>query len=469
MKIKKLKLFFWFLLLMGLPMNGIQAQTSTQNNQAPPQEGLKAAAEKKAQTDPGTITLDVKDADIRDIMRMLSQVSGLNFIISDDVKGTVTLSISDVPWEEALNLILRANNLTSVKEGKFLRIITFEKFRAEEEGVPLNNEAVSLNFAKAQDIISILDPLRSSRGKTTAHNQTNTIVITDTPENFKKMMVVIEKLDKRTPQVMIEALMLDVKLTDEEQLGIKWLMTDKERPYRTITTDLLAARAEGIIRYGKTILPQANMTLTLDYWAQNKKAEILANPKVLTMDGLTASIELTDEVPYLSSQISSTGGEVTTSAAFRETGIKLYVTPHISAGGFISLAIKTEQSFQSGTVSTTAGAQPVIDQRRAETNLLVMDGETIVIGGLRKKDTTKTIDKIPIMGDLPIIGRFFRRTVEKVINTELLIFVTPYIINQPELKPQEQVNLEKFRRLEQETASLKDLDKTRPFSLRGPK
>jgi len=415
------------------------------------------------------VSLDVKDADIKDIMRLFSQVSGLNIIVSDDVKATVTLSVSDCYWEDALNMILRTNNLTSVKEGKFLRIMTFDKLRQEEDGVPLVNETVSLNFAKAEEIVAILDPMRSTRGRVTAHTQTNTVVITDTPDNYKKMIAVIDKLDRRTAQVMIEALMLDVKLTDEDRLGINWTISDKDVPSRSITQTLTAGRTEGVIRYGKTLFPRANFTALVDFWAQNKKAEILANPKVLTLDGLTANIELNDEIPYLSSEISSSTGAVTTTASFREAGIKLYVTPHISIGGFISLNIKTEQSFQSSTVTTTAGSQPVIDSRKAETNLLVSDGETIVIGGLRKKETTSTVDKLPVLGDIPVLGKLFRRDVKEVINTELLIFVTPYIINESQLLPTEEKNLQKFRLLKDEKGGKDALDKARPFSLRDIK
>jgi type IV pilus assembly protein PilQ len=409
---------------------------------------------------PALISLDVKDADIRDIMRMFSQVSGLNIIISEDVKAKITLSVVDVNWEDTLNMILRTNNLALIKDGAFLRIMTFDKLKREEEGVPLVNEAVCLNFAKADEMVSILDPLRSSRGKINAHSQTNTVVITDIPDNFKKMLAVIEKLDKRTPQVMIEAMMLDVKLTDSEQMGINWSVTDAPTPVRSMTQTLSASRTEGVIRYGKMLLPNTDFYAAIDFWAQNKKAEILANPKVLTLDGLPAHIELNDEIPYLSSTVSGTDGDlISTTASFREAGIKMDVTPHISSGGYISLAIKTEQSFQSSTVSTSDGSQPVIDSRKADTNLLVKDGETIVIGGLRKKNTTRTIDKLPILGDIPFLGKFFRRNVEEVVNSELLIFVTPHIINESQLSSQEERGLSKFRRLKAESLEMEFLDR----------
>lgn len=398
----------------------------------------------------GKVDLDVKDVDIRDIARIFSRISGLNVVVSDDAKAKVTFRGTNVDWQIALNMILKSSNLTYTREGDFLRIITYEKLRQEEEGVPLVNKVVFLNFAKASDLTSSLDTLRSNRGRISTDVTTNSLIITDTPESIGKMMAVIQALDKRTPQVMIEALMLDVKLTNEEQLGINWSISPKDRPYRLISQTLSTSRSEGIIRYGTTLFPYTSFTALIDFWAQNKKAEILANPKVLTLDGHTASIELTDEIPYLQSSIASTGGAITTSASFRQAGIKLSVTPHISVGGFISLNIKTEQSFQSSTVTTTSGAQPVIDSRKAETNLLVLDGETIVIGGLRKKDVTSTIDKFPILGDLPILGALFQRKVKETVNTELLIFVTPYIITESNLTASEQNNLKKFEGIREE-------------------
>ena len=469
MKFKKIKLVFCFLFLISIFSQTAQAQTPPATENPVSQEAQPSPKEKKE--DSLLISLDVKDADMRDIMRMFSQISGLNVVIGDDVKGTVTLSVVDVEWEDALNMILRANNLTSIKEGRFLRIMTFEKLRQEQDGVPLVNETVTLNFARAGDMAGVLDPIRSSRGRITTHTQTNTVVISEIPDNFKKMLAVIEKLDKRTPQVMIEALMLDVKLTDEEQLGINWLAADKDKSSRSFQQTLTAGRAEGIIRYGTTLLSQYDFTTTIDFWALNKRAEILANPKILTLDGLTASIELIDEIPYTQSSIASTAGTTLSSTvSFRQGGIQLYVTPQISAEGYITLNLKTQQSFKSGVVTATGtGDQPVIDSRKAETNLLVKDGETIVIGGLRKKENTKTVDKIPLLGDIPFLGKLFQKNVESVVNTELLIFVTPYIITEPQLKPSEEKNLEKFRRLKGEIGELKSLDKAKPFSLRSPK
>lgn len=451
MRQRKLKAIFCLLFLMYAFLLYAQEQA--------PSEAGKPVSESSR-----LINLDVKEADIKDIMRMFSQVSGLNIIISDDVRASVTLSVTNVDWEDALNMILRTNNLISVKEGTFLRIMTYEKFRREEEGVPLVNETIFLNFVKAGEMTSILEPMRSGRGRITAHSQTNSLIISETPANFKKMLEVIEKLDKQTPQVMIEALMVDVKLTLEDKLGLDWTITHKRRPERSFTQDLNASSEAGVIRYGKTLLPKFNLTALIDFWCKDDKAEVLANPKVMTSDGLTATIELVEEVPYVQSSISETGS-ITSSYSFRSAGIKLDVTPKINKEGFISLTILTEQSSRSGT----AGGQPYFDMRRASTNLIVKDQETIVIGGLRKRDVTDTIEYIPILGKIPLLGKFFQKREKSTTNKELLIFVTPYIITDAQLSRPEKRTLEKFKKLERgKKRDLGFLDTENPFSLRPP-
>jgi type IV pilus assembly protein PilQ len=410
------------------------------------------------------ITLDVKDADIKDVMRMFAKASGLNIVISEDVRVKITLNVADVAWEDALNMILRANNLTSVREGKFLRIMTYERFRQEEDGVPLTNETIFLNYANASSMVSVLEPLRSSRGRIIAHSQTNSLIITETPSNFKKMLGVIEKLDKSVPQVMIEAMMVDIKLTNDDELGISWTLTHKDMASRQFVQSFAASHTQGLIRYGNTLFPQWYFNTLINLWAQESKAEILANPKVMTLDGMEANIELTEEIPYTEATITPAEGGATSTTGFKQAGIKLKVTPHINKEGYISMNVNTEQSLQT---STTSSGQPVIDKRTATTNLSVKDGDTIVIGGLRKREGTKTIQVIPFFSKIPILGQIFRKKTFTGKDTELLIFVTPHIVTQPELNYEEKISAEKVRSLHKKDSGF--LKRAQPFTLRTPK
>jgi type IV pilus assembly protein PilQ len=411
----------------------------------------------------GLIDLDVKDVDIKEIARIFSRLSGLNFVVGDNLAAKVTFKAVNVDWETALNMILKTYNLTYAREGNFLRILSYTQLRQEEEGVPLATKVIFLNFAKADDMRSALEAILSNRGRVNTDAKTNSLIITDTPDAIGKMLGIIKDLDKRTPQVMIEAMMVDVKLTAGEQLGINWTVTHKDVPSRYFTQSLSANLSGGIIQYGKTILPHANLLAIIDFWCQNSKAEVLANPKVLTLDGLAAKIELVEQVPYTESQINPTTGGVTTSTGFKDVGIKLDVIPHISSGGFVSLDIKTEQSFQVDTVNN----QPIIYSRKAETNLLAADGETIVIGGLKKRNTTFTVTKLPLIGSIPVIGRLFQKRVRSSTDSELLIFVTPYIVTESLLTSKDKEALGKFKEPPSKKEVLKLLKKP-PFPLRPP-
>lgn len=446
---KKIRLFFMAILIL-LPANLLSA---------PALEETKVVQKQ----DTGLIDLDVKDVDIKELARIFSRISGLNVIVSDDVSAIVTFKGTNVEWESALKMILKTYNLTYAREGKFLRILTYSRLRQEEEGVPLITKVVFLNFAKADDMINALDAIKSGRGKINQDEKTNGLIITDTPDTIEKILEIIKDLDKRTPQVMIEAMIVSVKLTDEDQLGINWTIANKNVSGRSFTQTLTAGRTEGVIRYGKTLLTHWTLTALIDFWCQNKKAEILANPKILTLDSLPAKIELTEEIPYKLAQVDPSAGGTTTTYSFREAGIKLNVTPHISINGIVSLDLKTEQSYRTGTVD----GQPTIDKRTAETNLSVADGETIVIGGLKKRERTLTIDKIPLIGNLPFLGKLFQKRVDSSTETELLIFVTPYIVTESQLTPEERKSLEKIKPPEERNRALNLFEKV-PFPLRAP-
>jgi type IV pilus assembly protein PilQ len=248
-----------------------------------------------------------------------------------------------------------------------------------------------------------------------------------------------------------------------------------EKEYSLTQALELASAATGTIVFNKTLLENLDLSAIIELWKENKKVNILANPRVMTLDNLTATIELVEQIPY-TQQTETDQGNPVTSTQFKEAGIKLYVTPHITTKeNYISMNIKVEQSFRSGWTNDN---QPIIDSRNAETNLMVKDNQTIVIGGLRKKEDTITVDKVPILGDIPFLGAFFRRTVKDVTNIDLLIFVTPTIITKPQLSKKEKTRLESFseeREYEKEVGVIEDVPakltpaiKEEPFLLRPP-
>jgi type IV pilus assembly protein PilQ len=414
------------------------------------------------------VDLDLKDADIRDVARALSKISGLNIIVSQDVRASVTLRIQNTNWKEALGIILATYNLTMTEGDNYIVIATFENLRQTEERGDLQTKVMTLNFVDATQIQKTLTSLLTGRGKIETDIRSNSLVITDIPDRIKKIEGVAQELDNQTPQVMIEAMMLTVKLNDDEQWGVDWTLTSKDRPERSIKQPLGLATGgsayTGFLKYGKTILPWANFVETIDFWLQTKKAEILANPRIMTLDNLAATIDLTERVAYTSTTQSTESTTVLVTTSFEDVPVKLQVKPHITKDGHVFMNILTQQSYQSGTA---ANSQPIIDSRRAETNLMVKDGDTVVIGGLRKKEKTETVQKFPILGDIPLLGYMFRKTVIASVDTELIIFVTPHIIKDNKMTASETNYIGRFGSL-REAKENQALKQVSPFPLRAP-
>ena len=396
------------------------------------------------ESDTELLSLDFEDTEITDVIRVLAEISGMNMVIAPDIETRVTLQLKDITWQQALDVILMTYNLTYKKEGNLIRVMTLDQMKIEEEKIPLVTKIVLLNFARADEIVPSLEKITSPRGSIQTNARTNSLIITDLPEAVEQIEDIANKLDTRTPQVMIEALIVDVKLSGDENLGINWdLKSPDDFPERTFSQTLsLAGSTSAAISFGKTILRDYDLHGLINMWKEDQRVDVLANPKVMTLDKLQATIELIEEIPYTSESSSTEGGSVT-STQFKESGIKLYVTPHITTkDNWISMNIQVEQSYRTGY---TTDNQPIIDSRKAETNLMVKDSETIVIGGLRKKEDTTTIDKVPVLGDIPVLGNLFRRSTKTRTNIDLLIFVTPKIIEGPILTAKEKERLELFK------------------------
>jgi type IV pilus assembly protein PilQ len=392
-----------------------------------------------------SVDLDLKDVDIKDVAIALSRISGKNIIVSDEIKVKVTLRVKGVNWREALNMVLGAYNFAMQEKENNIIVTTMEKRRQAEESGDMETRVISFNFVNVADIQKTLLSMLTTRGKIETDTRTNSLVITDIPDRIDRIEKVAQKLDTKTPQVIIEAMMIDLKLNDEDQLGIDWTLTHKKVEERSIQQTLkLTGSASGQINYGRTIFPWAQFTSLINFWNEEKRVNILANPKVLTLDNLIASIQIIEQVPY-TQQTQSDQGTVA-STQFKDVGIKLDVKPHITKDNFIFMNIKTEQSFRSGF---TPDNQPIIDSRKAETNLMVKDGETIVIGGLRKKEDATTVDKFPLLGDIPVVGGFFKRNNKSLVESELVIFVTPHIATDISLTNDEKDELQEIAKMKE--------------------
>jgi type IV pilus assembly protein PilQ len=415
--------------------------------------------------------MDFENADLRDVIKVVAYASGLNMVIGKDVDAKVTISLKDVPWDKALDIVLKTYNFTYKREGNLIRVMTFDSLKREERDIPLETKIIYLNFLGVNDCKDALSKTLSERGSLVTDPRTNALIVTDTPSRISDIERVAKELDTRTPQVLIETMLVDITLSEQDDLGINW------RIYNTEGSRLggepgRAADAPGVpltpgsgggkrnyvqqgtvlgnignsawnIRFGKVILGSLDIDGLVSFWVENRRAKVLANPKVVTLDNQEANIQIVTEIPYQEQSQSSGQSSPATSTAFKQVGTTLVVKPHITKDGYISMNLKPEQNTDTGTVGYNN--IPIIATRKAETNVLVKDGETIVIGGLRRVDDTITYDKMPILGDMPLIGSLFRRKVSRKTETELLMFVTPRVITHMALTMEER---EKYKSLD---------------------
>ncbi len=439
------------------------------------QAGALAAAE--AVSEQLSVDLDLKDADIRDVARAFSRISGVNIIVSDDVVAKITLRVQSMDWRQALNMILGAYNITSIEEKDYIVITTLAKRRTAEEGGDLLTKVITLNFVGAESLQKTLQSMLTGRGKLEVDSRSNSLVVTDIADRISKIEGVAVQLDIMTPQVMIEAMIVDVKRSKEDEMGIEWSAVHKVvnsgtlgtlSQERSLGVSLPASTSGMTLNYGKSLLEWADFAGALTLWSEDKKVDILANPRVLTLDNQTAQIEIIEQIPYQASTESDQG--TVTNTEFKDAGVKLYVKPHITRDNHIIMNIKIEESFHSGDAPD---GSPIVDSRKAETNLMVRDREIIVIGGLRKKEKTKTRDKVPILGDLPFIGAVFRYDQDLASGSELLLFIVPFISGEA-VSPAEQEYVDQIGDLKDgktqggDSIYKKKTRVTIPYSLRPP-
>jgi type IV pilus assembly protein PilQ len=274
-------------------------------------------------------------------------------------------------------------------------------------------------------------------------NRLNSLVITDTAASLKRIRRAIDKLDVKSPQVMIEALIVNVKLTNQLKMGVDWTKLGTATNYLSQGLSTTA----GTNPFGKVTFSATSSDWKIqgliDFVETNKDVRILANPKVLVLNNCTATIKTVKEIPYKELSQTSGGGNIGTTS-FKEAGVTLEVTPQITEDGYIIMTIKPEQSAQIDTFTLADDSEvPVIETRKADTTLRVKDGQTIIIGGLRERQPTIQESKVPVLGNVPIVGALFRKVNNDLIESELGIFITPHIYTDGKLSADELKLIEK--------------------------
>ncbi len=438
------------IILISLGCIAIAAENETQDT------GKNRVATELEQRLSKKISVEFVDTPIDDVIRIIADQANVDILKSPNVSGSVTVTLTEVPLEEALNNILSVHNCTYELTNNMIRVVTASEKIDKPE--PLRTETFEIIYSDIEEIVKALEKFISQQGTVSSVQGTSYIIVTDTESKIREITNLIDIIDCITPQILVEARIYDVTSKDRLDLGIEWNAGTNTSHSGGLGTNPSAGRTDPFITSGFTgatskaetttgamrfgwLNPSIDIDLMLKAQQENINAKLLANPRILVLDNETANIKIVSEIPYQELQESSAGGSVGTTA-FREVGVELEVTPHLaSRDNMIRLRLKPVFSVVTGEVQV-AGVnvtypQPVVDRREANTVLLIKHGHTVVLGGLRKKETTVQVNKIFLLGDLPIIGPLFRFHGEEDTTSELVVFITPWIVNHPEMDEDE--------------------------------
>ncbi|MBA6114334.1 type IV pilus secretin PilQ [Pseudomonas sp. NC26] len=387
------------------------------------------------------ISLNFQDVEVRAVLQVLADYAGINLVASDSVQGNITLRLQDVPWDQALALVLRSKGLARREEGNVLLVAPAAELAEQTVGArigqaldaqlqPLRRELLPIHHADAAALAELLlatladDGILTGRGSLSVDARTNTLVAHQPEERLVELRQLVAQLDVPVRQVAIEARIVEANVDYEKSLGVRWgrqLYGEVAQLGKDMFVDLGVERATSSVGVG---VLRGGVLLDLELSAMEKSGngEIISQPKVVTADKETARILKGTEVPY---QETTRSGA--TSVAFREASLSLEVTPQITPGGNVIMTVKVTKD-EPDFVNALNDVPPI---RKNEVNakVRVADGETIVIGGVYSTTQNNVVDKVPFLGDLPYVGRLFRRDALQEKKSELLVFLTPRIMS----------------------------------------
>nr|WP_211916530.1 type IV pilus secretin PilQ family protein [Vibrio sp. B1REV9] len=412
------------------------------------------------------ISINFQDIPVRNVLQLIADYNDFNLVVSDSVSGNLTLRLDDVPWPQVLDIILQVKGLDKRVDGNVILIAPLdelelrekqrlEKQKLEQEIGELSSEIIKVNFAKASDVAEMINgegniSMLSERGSMTVDERTNSLLVRELPENIDVIREIIEALDIPVKQVQIEARIVTINEGNLDELGVRWGFTSINGSStvggsieNNLATLGLYDGGVGIDDFLNVNLAATNpsatslafqvaklgagtlLDLELSALQQESKAEIISSPRLITTNKKPAYIEQGTEIPYLES--SSSGA---TSVTFKKAVLSLKVTPQITPDNRLVLDLSVTQDRPGQVVKTGTGEAVAIDTQRIGTQVLVNNGETVVLGGIFQHSLSNAVDKVPLLGDLPLLGALFRRSYEKVGKSELLIFVTPKVVIQ---------------------------------------
>ncbi|NWF91977.1 MAG: type IV pilus secretin PilQ [Syntrophaceae bacterium] len=406
------------------------------------------------------VSLDFKDADIKNILRLIAEVSNFNIITGDDVSGKITMRLVDVPWDQALDVILQARSLGMKKVGNVIRIAPLDTLkkeiqtelearRAKEKLEDLMTELIPVNYATAKEILPQVKSILSERGDIKVDDRTNILIVKDIARNIAAAKSLIKSLDTKTPQVLIEARIVEATLTFQRDLGISWGFlaekgTDKRRTYSvgggtagestlrapsgtaSVDTrkfvDLPTSTAAGLLEFLFTSdYGLKNLDVAISAYESKGDVKVISSPKIATLDNKEASVEQGLRIPYTKL---TTEGTVT--EEFIEANLKLIVTPHVTNDGHIKMSIKVKKDEPSKAFVSKSDT-PSIDKKEAITEVLVKDNGVVAIAGIYTIKNDRGTTGVPFLSKIPVLGWLFKKESKTNDTKDLLIFISPKI------------------------------------------
>ena len=424
------------------------------------------------------INIDLKDADIHNVLRLLADTGHVNVVTADDVGGTITIRMVNVPWDQVLDVVLQAKGLGMVRTGNLIRVAKLDQLQKERELklaamkqeyelTPLETRLIPISYATADELQQRAKELLSPRGSIAVDERTNVLIARDIGANLNYIEELIRSLDTQTAEVLIEARIVEATSKYQRDVGIQWggdstfsaatgnptgiafpssvgvtggnydnnTPTAGLSPFtRNVPTPNFAVNLPAAVGTGAggalgvtlgSIDNTLNLGLRLSALESSGLVRIVSAPKVMVLDNREARINQGTLIPF--AQVSALGVQTT----FQEAKLQLLVKPHVTADGGVSMHVKLNRDEPDFTQTSPRG-DPTILKREAETDLLIMDGHTAVIGGIYTRNTGRNLDQIPFFGDIPIIGILFQRRRAADARGELLIFITPHIVNRSE-------------------------------------
>jgi type IV pilus assembly protein PilQ len=424
------------------------------------------------------IDLDLKDADVHNVLRLLADVGRVNVITADNVTGTVTIRMRNVPWDQALDVVLQSKNLGVVRQGNLLRVapladlekereMAIARRKQELELAPIETRLVPVSYAQANEVQARAREMLSPRGSISVDDRTNVLIVRDVAGALNQVEELVRSLDTQTPQVLVEARIVEATSRYLRDVGIQWGgdatfspatgnptglafpssvglvggATDAQTPTaglspfdRTVANPNFAVNLPAAVGTGSggaigltlgSINNTVNLAVRLSAAESSGMLRIISSPRILTMDNKDARISQGTLIPF--AQVSAQGVQTT----FQEAKLQLLVRPHVTADGSVSMHVKVNRD-EPDFNQTSPRGDPTILKREAETELLIMDGHTAVIGGIYTRNTGRNLDQVPFFGDIPLLGLLFQRRRASDSRGELVIFLTPRIVNRSE-------------------------------------